>query len=319
MELIICTDKIQWDLYVSESPQGNVFCTTAFLDSLLVEYELMTLQDNGRILLGFIIFKKNNEILKAPYPFTMYQGILCCNDFSAMPFHKRSAWLLDKLTTLFIEMERKYNRISFCLSHKFDDLRGFQWFHYHEPIAGMFKIDLRYTGILDLNSISDFEIYLSLIRSVRRQEYHRAINAGFTIEMTNDIEILNRLHSMTFERQGISRGNEEELLVLNISKIALEKGFGELLVSYDKNGVAASATLFLYDKFYGYYLFGANNPEYRKFGVGTLLIVENIRRCMGKKLTGIDFVGINSPNRGDFKTSFNAKPVPYYITTWDKP
>jgi hypothetical protein len=33
----------------------------------------------------------------------------------------------------------------------------------------------------------------------------------------------------------------------------------------------------------------------------------------------VDFGGINSPNRGDFKISFNAKPVPYFITSWDRP
>ena len=29
-------------------------------------------------------------------------------------------------------------------------------------------------------------------------------------------------------------------------------------------------------------------------------------------------VGINSPNRGDFKTSFNAMPIPFYEVEWIK-
>jgi len=319
MEVKTCTDKIQWDLFVSESQQGNVFCITAFLDTILDKYELIVLEDKGKILLGAIILRNDAEILKAPYPFTMYQGVLCYKEFQEMPFHKRSVWLLENLTCLLSQMEKKYNRISFCLPHTFADLRGFQWFHYHEPHCGMFKIDLRYTGILDLSYISDFEIYLTMVRSVRRQEYRKALKEGFSVEITNDIELLNRLHAMTFERQGIVRGDMEEQLLLNIAKAALEKGFGELLVCFDNKGMAASASLFLYDNSYGYYHFGANNPEYRKSGAGTFLIMENIRRCIEKRLFGVDFVGINSPNRGDFKTSFNATPVPYFVVNWDKP
>jgi len=32
----------------------------------------------------------------------------------------------------------------------------------------------------------------------------------------------------------------------------------------------------------------------------------------------VDFVGINSPNRGDFKTSFDAVPARYFLVTWQK-
>jgi hypothetical protein len=63
----------------------------------------------------------------------------------------------------------------------------------------------------------------------------------------------------------------------------------------------------------------ANHPEFRKTGCGTYLMIENIRRWQRKGLAAVDFVGINSPNRGDFKTSFNAVPVPYFLATWEKP
>ena len=37
-----------------------------------------------------------------------------------------------------------------------------------------FKIDIRYTGILDLNKYSDFSHFLNDIRPVRRQEGKRS-------------------------------------------------------------------------------------------------------------------------------------------------
>lgn len=316
MDYQICTDKNRWNALVAASPQGNVFCSTAFLDAIPEDYELVTLSDKGKIILGAIVFLRDSDVIKAPYPMTMYQGVLCNAELQGMPYHKRSKWLLHHVTLLLAEMEKRYSRISLCLSHQFDDLRGFQWFHYHEPHLGMFKIDLRYTGILDLGNITDFETYLTTVRTVRRQEYRKARAEGFAVESTKDAELLRSLHARTFMRQGIVRKSEEDGLLLSISHAALEAGIGELLVCRDKNGTPASATLFLYDHRYGYYLVGANNPEHRKSGAGTFLLMENIRRCLERGLVGVDFVGINSPNRGDFKTSFNARPVAYYVADY---
>jgi len=308
----ICYDKSHWDSLVEESPQGNVFCKTAFLDALHVEYELYTLLEHGGITLGAVVLRQGESVLKAPYPLTMYHGVLCYSRYQDMACHKRPNWLLERLEILFSEMNTRCKRISFSLFHTFEDIRPFQWYHYHEPELGTFTVVPRYTGMLDLMGINDFESYLTQVRTVRRQEYRKALKEGFIVESSDDIDLLNKLHGMTFERQGIIRKTEEEDLVLSISRAALANSFGELLVCRDHKGNAASATLFLYDGRYGYYHFGANNPEYRKSGAGTVLLMENIRRCIEKKLAGVDFVGINSPNRGDFKTSFNAKPTVYF-------
>lgn len=312
MEFKICTEKEKWDSFVETSPQGNIFCKTAFLDALLDKYELLTLLENGEITIGAILLRRENVELRAPYPLTMYQGIMCSRNYSNLPYHKRPKWLLERLSMLFEKMETRCKRISFSLYHTFDDLRAVQWFNYNEPERGIFSISPRYTGILDLSCVNDFENYLTQVRTVRRQEYRKALKDGFTIEASDDTSLLNKLHRMTFERQGIVRRAEEDQLVSNISKAALESNFGELLICRDKHGSPASATLFIYDNRYGYYHFGANAPDYRKSGASTLLLMENIRRCIDKKLVGVDFVGINSPNRGDFKTSFNAKATMYF-------
>jgi hypothetical protein len=46
-------------------------------------------------------------------------------------------------------------------------------------------------------------------------------------------------------------------------------------------------------------------------------MLEKIRRCKEAGAREIEVVGINSPNRGYFKTSFNAAPKPYFIVDWD--
>ena len=313
-----CEDKQRWDRFVASSPQENVFCTTPFVDALGEDYDFWLVEKDGCPQLGAVVLKRDGQPIYAPYPFTMYQGILFDGSSRSMPHHRRVKWALRVTEFLLSEMEQRYERISFCLHYGVEDLRSFQWFHYHEPQRGQFKIELRYTGLLDLLAVPDFDAYLMTIRKVRRYEYRRAQSAGLTIEESDDMDTLDRLHRLTFERQGIERSPEEVRLLRAISEAALSEGFGQLLLCRDKQGDTVSATLFLYDSHCGYYLFGANDPEYRRTGSGTYLLLENIRRCKEKGLAKVDFVGINSPNRGDFKTSFNAVPMPYYVATWER-
>ena len=52
---------------------------------------------------------------------------------------------------------------------------------------------------------------------------------------------------------------------------------------------------------------------------GSFILFEAIKRYMDQGLSSVDFVGVNSPMRGDFKTSFNAQVKPYYIVKLEKP
>lgn len=319
LKINLCKDKNQWDSFVDLSPQGNIFCTTSYLDALGEDYDLVLVDENNQVKMGAIIIKQNGKPIKAPYPFTMYQGIFFDNAIYNMPKHRRVKKILTITEYLLAKLNDKYNRISFGLHYNVDDLRSFQWFNYHNPEKGQFKIALRYTGILDLCTWKSFDQYLLNIRTVRRQEYNKIKSSNFIIELSNDIDTLDLLHNKTFERQGIDRHNEEVRLLRSITHSALTKGYGQLLVCKNAEGIAISAIVFLYDRRCGYYMFAANDPEYRKTGCGTYLMLENIRQCREKGLLKVDMVGINSPGRGDFKTSFNAVPVPYFIVNWEKP
>jgi hypothetical protein len=321
MSLIInlSGNKQRWDDFVDLSPQGNIFCKTIFLDSLGIDYDMVFIEENNVLAMGALIIKQNGKPIKAPYAFTMYQGILFGNFIYKMPRHRRINKILELTQYLLISLKEYYNRISFCLHYNFDDLRSFQWFNYHNPENGQFSITLRYTGILDLYAWKNIDQYLMDIRTVRRQEYNKFKSSNFNLESSNDIETFDQLHSKTFERQGIQRNEEEVRLLRSIMRNALANGYGQLLLLKNSEGIAISATVYFYDKGCGYYMFAANDPEYRKTGCGTYLMIENIQQCKEKGLLKVDMVGINSPGRGDFKTSFNAVPQPYFIVHWERP
>jgi len=317
--LTLCTSSSIWDNFVTNSPQGSIFCRSAFLDALGVEYDLWFVEENGQPQAGAVILRRNAEPILAPYLFTLYQGLLFAGQSRTLPPHSRPKLTLEVTETLLKDLSERYDRLSFCLHYATEDLRGLQWFHYHEPHLGQFKMEMYYTGLIDLTASPDLETYLTTIRTTRRYEYRKALREGLTFEVSQDIDTLESLYRLTFERQGIELDADVLKRMRTITAAALSKGFGELMLCRDAAGVAASATLFLHDERCGYYLIGANHPDYRNSWSGTFLVLENIRRCQVRGLKWVDVCGINSPNRGDFKTSLNAVPTPYFVVTWERP
>ena len=134
-------------------------------------------------------------------------------------------------------------------------------------------------------------------------------------EISPDVELLNLLHEKTFERQGIKRSKTEENYLRNICNNLIKNDSGCLLVTY-VDGKPATAAFWVYDKYRAYYIFGATDPEFRNQETGTKNLYDSFS-FLNKKLgiKEVDFVGVNSPQRGSFKLSFGGSVVPYYIIT----
>jgi len=316
LSLNLCREPTVWNELVSASPQSNIFCRTIFLNAMDVEYDLWLVEDNGKPQVGAVILKHNDEILAAPQPFTLYQGLLFAG--AQLPPHNTAIWILEVTEALLKGLSERYDKLSFCMHHAAEDLRGIQWFHYHEPELGQFKINLRYTGLIDLSTIIDFNDYFQTIRRNRQRDYRKSVSDNLKVEESEDIDMLDHLHKLTFERRGLPWDKRPQRLLRSISEAALSNGFGQLLSCRTKTGEPCSAALFLYDDHCAYSMFGATDPQYRNTGSYTYVTLESIRLCKAMGLQTWDFLGINSPQRGDFKTSLNALPKPYFEVEWNK-
>ena len=193
LTLTVCKDKEVWDRFVGSSPQENIFCTTPFLDALEKDYDLLLVSREGSVQIGAVVLLENGNPLSAPFPFSLYQGILFDQSVHALPSDSRSRRIMETTDYLLAQMGKRYNKISLCLHHGLEDLRSFQWFNYHQPELGQFQIDLRYTGLLDLETMSDFDSYLSDVRRCRKREYKRARSEGWIAEESDDIDALDQL------------------------------------------------------------------------------------------------------------------------------
>lgn len=316
-ELLKCDSNELWDRFVEASPQQNVFSTTAFLSALGVSYDTWFLADAGKPVLGALVIEPLREDFEAPYDYSLYQGIFFAPDGSQI--HSETKHRLSAVEHLLTKLGVMYPSLSFCLHHTYNDLRAIQWINYHAPDQGQYSIHLHYTGIIDLEGEGSFADYLAGIRKVRTQEYNKASRNGFRAQLSCDLDVFRDLYIKTFDRQGITIEENKVERVVAIAKAAIEGGFGRLFLCCDSTGKAASATVFLFDKASSYYMFGASDPSYRNTGASTFLLLECFRHFYDLGLRKIDMVGINSPNRGDFKTSFNAVPTPYFHATWRRP
>lgn len=308
--LSVCKDKNQWDNFILNSPQSNLFSETRFIEVYQDNCELLFVYSGKRVLLSaMIMLDLNNELKSAPF---LYQGIFLDESIPHLSNQKKVKKTLDLIEFLLQEIEQKYETIRLSLHPSLIDLRSFQWHNYHHPDGRHFDLQLYYTAILDLKVNNSFDEIMMKARAVRRQEYRKCIKEGFMIEESHDISILDMLHDKTFERQGLERSPGEKFMATTLAQTAISEGFGRLLICRNKIGIPASASLFLFDKKTAYYMIGANDPDYRNYGTSSLVIFEHLRKCLDQGIEQIDFMGINSPNRGDFKTSFGAVPTPYY-------
>lgn len=307
-DLLRCDDDALWDEFVGRSPHGSPFVQSWFLDALDVEVDRWLLLAGARAIAGGVVLRSGSEVLPAPLPFSPYQGLLLAPETTDGLAHRIGKEIVDVTQALVEALARRYEALSFCLHPTFTDVRGLQWFRYGQ--ADTFRFEVRYTGVIDLAGRS-FDEVLAALRSTRRYEYRRAARA-LKAEVSTDVATLDALHEATFARQGLTRSPEEARLMRALAEKALASGAGELLVARAPNGEPASATLFVSDEHRSYYLFGANSPKHRSLGGNSFLVVEAVRRALERGLTEVDLLGVNSPHRGDFKTSLGARVVPYY-------
>ena len=307
LELSICDDDAEWDALVRASAQGTVFSQSGFLRSLGCSFKRYVVRSQNKPLALCAAPEDAGGTKLTGFAFTPYLGILFLHD-AASPVRQR---VLDefRLSEFFIEaLTARYRDIAMALSWHFGDLRPFLWHHYHEAEAPHFTTIPRYTALLDLATV-DAETFPARVRACRRQELRKA--APYAIREESEVDTFLRLYELTFARQDIALAPETLALVRSITCAALEQGYGRLSSCSTPDGVA-SMNLFLYDQRRAYYLFAASDPAFRNTGAATRLMFDNIYHAKQRGTAEFDFVGANSPNRGDFKLSFGAELKLYF-------
>lgn len=308
-----------WDNLAGVSQYASVFNSRNFLAALGTDFQFWGVFDGQELIAAASIqTDKAGKVLGPENSFNYYHGILLSPAITSLPSHSRIRRELAVVNRLVEGLTDVYAEIWLCIHPRMRDVRALQWFNYHQPENGQFQIDIRYTGLLELKEFTCRNGLVSSFARGRQGDYKKALAKGITVSSSLDASLLDDLHVKTFARQEADRGDLDRLLP-HITQTALDHGFGELLVAYTPDGTAVSATMFIWDTSTSHYLFGASDPAYRSTGAATLVLAESLWRATERGIIFADFVGINSPQRGEYKTSFGAVPVPYFEAHWKRP
>lgn len=291
--------KIDWNNFLINSDQHNIFSEYRYLDILDSKFSNYVLEKEGDYLCGLIIFEENlNEIP------IIYNSIIL-NKKIKKP-HKKT-----QIISKFLELLNKEKTKIHVRSHySLDDIRAFSWFNYNQKDKNKkFEILPFYTGIIDISNRTYEDIVLNFSYS-RRREMKIAKEKYFT-KKSSEFEKFDNLNKLTFNRTK-ERNSLEFFFSNQLLKMSIENNFGSCLITENKKKEAIAASFFIHDHNCSYYIAGGFNKKEDDKYASSLNIAEHINYCIKKKQKLIDFCGVNSPDRGFFKTSFGAKLSLYF-------
>ena len=305
------SDK-DWDYLIESSNQESFFCKSQFLKFTNNSKKFIIKQDS-KIVAGTII-SDIDDLNVIPF---FYQGLIISKSFLDKKEHKANKNYIDLLDSIITFLVSKFKKFNFSLHPSIKDIRPFDWYRYNEKTE-KFIIKIKYTGILKTEDYLNFEDYLKNIRSVRRQEYKKKVLDYDFIEEKN-IDNLDHLHDLTFKKQNKQRSEVEKKILNDLIPKLIEKKIGRLIsIKLKSTNKVVASSYFLHFKKNAYNLVLATDPDYRKYFFGTKILLNQIQNCFENKIEKIDFVGLNSPNRGDFKPSFNPNLTSYFEINYSR-
>jgi len=298
----------EWDDLMNKSSQRSVYLNSSFLRSVHLDKFRYLLIQNENPILGCLL--PPTSLGNNPISNGLYQGVFFIEKKSNS--YSDDINRINSLSLLAGKIVDTGLSTALSLHHTITDIRGFEWYFFGKKLNVEFSSKTYYTGLIDLKSHADFQSYFRSVRQVRRREV-KSFEPKTGIEMrdSNDVDLFMKLYKDMFEEKGISLGREELCRVSSIIRIGIEANIGSL--KFLVNGIRCFSGIFiLTDRDTDYYQFGATDPKSRGDHGSAYLLASAIESAFSAQRSYFDMVGMNSPGRGDFKASFNARVVPYF-------
>jgi hypothetical protein len=309
IHLEVCKSKRNWDSFISEANESSPFMLSWFTDILDSNNEKLFYIENGITKAALLFYKNGNKVIQPNY--SVYHS-LCFKKQKIEHITERYRMLKNIVG----QLTNKYREgIRFSFHPKIIDLRPLLWHNFEGNDREKFDVAIRYTAVLNLEVIKDINQFLKDVRENRKRDYKKSIKENIFSSLGATKEEVTDLYKKTFERQGISvDANSLVFLEKLIENIKLKTGF--IYAARTKDGKAVAITICLVDKDTAYSLIIANDPDFRNTGANTACIIGSLLHAKKLGKMYFDFVGANSPQRGDFKISFNSELKRYFEATY---
>ena len=304
---------IQADLartYISEYSNRTIFHEPHFLSYLLGnEVKFLGGFKGEKLLCMAPIIPKNKDA------FLYYVGPLWSDFYYSLPPYKKFSASQGIYNSMLEKILSNSNYLRFQFPNSHEDIRAFDWWNYGETQERRFKINMRYSAIIEnLDQLSDEDL-ISLARSDdKRKSIRRALRTidhthAFTKDIENDDFV--SLYKQTMAKSNvIPDASEIDQLqkILNFSRE--NQGFTFSLKNNNTGATIASQLILLGNKTANAICQGVSSEHYSTELI-SLLLHKSILESRNRGARVFDFNGANSPNRGDDKHSYGANHHPF--------
>lgn len=304
----------------SSSPQASVFTSPIVWAKLGISVSWwVAFKGNTPFVLWPIVKSSFSSRRVGVPPFSYFFGPIWTNEAWSKSATSRLADSHACYTALLERVLPELDELTFELHPTLYDVRVFDWWNYDLPGQPRFRILPRYSAQLTELQDQDSNQILANMRKWRRVEIRRAsVSSDFEIVRNIPLSDIVEIRSETFARQGIDEVEEEIELLPKLQKL-LEVGLAYSLGVIERSsGQIVSANLVLDGPQDSNLVLSALRTSYRSHGVGPLATFSAILDAQSRGKSVFDFNGANSPQRGDDKHSYGAKPILYFELAYSK-
>ncbi len=289
----------QWDTFVDQSPQGDVFCYSWWLEAITKSnFRILVILENDKIMAGMpLAFDARNRVNIPPVTRTL--GVLYKNQEYQSVRKKASTerkWLSELLKYMPLD-----DFVQMCMHHNFTDWLPFRWKGFSQTT--------RYTYILNYAKKTSDDLWNSLALR-NRSIIKRTTRNGIRIETIDDFDLVYRYESLSYERQGLKFGIPYNDLKLLDDAIKV-RGNRIIFKAIDDSNQVHAALYIVFNQKSAYALLSGSDTSLRKQGGHTLVMWEAVR-YFSDKVEYFNFGGSDIEQIEGHLRGFGGLLTPYF-------
>lgn len=294
-----CEYFAAWDKFVDESPQGDIFCYSWWLDAITnSHFEILAIIENGNIVAGMpLAYDRQNKINEPPFTRTL--GLLFRHNQELN--QRRRASIERKWSNSLLEKIDIKNLRQLCTHHNFYDWLPFKW-------KGLSQTT-RYTYLIDYQEKNFTEIQKALSRG-KKSAINKALRSGLKVQESDEFDLFYKYSDLTYRRQG-KRMNTSYSVFKTLDDSIKKNGHRLILKAVDQKNNIHSISYFAYNKNSAYYLISGKNHEFSESAGLTLILWESII-YFSTRVQYFNFGGSDIQRIEKYLRGFGGTITPYF-------
>lgn len=294
-------DLAAWDSFVTKSPQGSVFCRSWWLRAVCpASFDILVAQERGEIIGGMPLPHNKLgpfKLIQTP-PLTQTLGILLS---PPDPDYYRELSTQLHVTEALVAGLPPFDSLVLNFAPHFDNWMALYWAGFEQTTRYTYRLtDIKRSDLLD-----------NLDRSKRKNIRRAAKQVTVHTDLPADRFYAN--HRLTLAKQGLTISYSQDCFQ-RLYKAAHAHGAGRTWYALDEADNLHAAILVVYDHHAAYYLISTIDPDFRRSGAATLLVME-AAKYVAQFTDVFDFEGSMIPGVEQSFRRFGARQTPYFHIT----